>query len=324
MALSAQSVPTGLSWPAGFQSALSPHGPGAAQIADLSWTLFVGGAVVFLFVIACLIVAMRGRAQLRARLSTRSAIIVCGIAFPAIVLTGLLLYTVLAAASIKSNAGEARLRIEITGEQWWWRVHYLRSDGSVDFVLANEVRVPVGVPVELLLKSADVIHSFWVPSLAGKVDMIPGRVNRLHMTAERAGVFRGQCAEYCGGPHARMALFVIAEEVHRYDSWAERQRTEAAQPDDGMAQRGRALFLERCGVCHAVRGSAADGQRGPDLTHIAGRVSIGAGTLPNNEGTLAAWIADSHAAKPGNLMPRLDIYSGSELLALAAYLMSLE
>jgi len=170
--------------------------------------------------------------------------------------------------------------------------------------------------VELSLVSADVIHSFWVPSLAGKVDLLPGRSTRLHLTADRPGVYRGQCAEYCGGPHAKMAFHVIAETPEGFEAWRKNQRRPAAA--------GNALFAARCATCHTVRGTSAAGTLGPDLTHVGSRMSLGAGTLPNNEGTLAGWIASSQHIKPGNLMPSFKDLTGEELRALAIYLEALK
>jgi cytochrome c oxidase subunit II len=195
-------------------------------------------------------------------------------------------------------------------------VHYLDAEGRRDFATANEIRVPVGRPVELQLKSADVLHSFWVPALAGKLDMIPGRTNVLRVRADRAGEFRGQCAEYCGGPHALMALFVVAEDPQRFEEWTQRQRR--------PAQAANPSFISHCGACHTVRGTAAVGTRGPDLTHVGSRLTIGAGLLPNNAGALAGWIASSQHLKPGNLMPSFEAFSGKELRGLAAYLESLK
>ena len=208
------------------------------------------------------------------------------------------------------------LRIEVTGEQWWWRVRYLDAQGAPDFETANEIRIPAGRPVLLELKSADVIHSFWVPSLAGKLDMVPGRTNRLRLLASRPGEYRGQCAEYCGGPHAFMALFVVAEEAAQFERWAEGQRKPAAAAN--------ALFTAHCGSCHTVRGTQAAGALGPDLTHVGSRLSIGAGLLPNNAGALAGWIASSQHLKPGNLMPSFRHFSGEELRAMASYLQTLK
>jgi cytochrome c oxidase subunit 2 len=201
------------------------------------------------------------------------------------------------------------LRIHITAEQWWWRVRY------PGFETANEIRIPAGQPVELVLSSADVIHSFWVPTLAGKVDMVPGRENRLRVRAERAGEYRGQCAEYCGGPHGLMAFFVVALESSDFEAWTSHQQRPATASN--------VLFTSLCAACHTVRGTSAAGTRGPDLTHLASRRTIAAGLLPRNEGTLAAWIASSQHLKPGNLMPSFGMLAGDELRSLAAYLESL-
>jgi cytochrome c oxidase subunit 2 len=197
-----------------------------------------------------------------------------------------------------------------------WRVRYLGASGQPDFDTANEIRIPTGRPVELSLASADVIHSFWVPNLAGKIDMIPGRTNRVRLFADRAGVFRGQCAEYCGGPHAQMALYVIADSPERFEAWRDDQRKPATRSD--------ALFAARCGTCHTIRGTAAAGTRGPDLTHVASRGSLGAGVLPMSAAALADWTTSSQHLKPGNLMPEFRELPEEELRALATYLASLE
>jgi cytochrome c oxidase subunit 2 len=299
----------------GIQSALNPQGADAALIAEMSWVLFAGAAVIFAGVMALAAWAVFGARERTARLSPRLLVVGGGIVFPAVTLLALLVYSLARAASLHPVEGEA-LRIEVVGEQWWWRVHYLDASGRRDFATANEIRVPVGRPVELLLSSGDVVHSFWVPVLAGKLDMIPGRTNRLRVRAERPGEFRGQCAEFCGGPHAFMALFLVAEEPARYEQWANSQRQPAAQSND--------LFVAHCGSCHAVRGTQAAGVLGPDLTHVGSRLSIGAGLLPMNAGALAGWIASNQHLKPGNLMPQFRHFSGEELRTLAAYLGSLK
>jgi cytochrome c oxidase subunit II len=184
------------------------------------------------------------------------------------------------------------------------------------FETANEIRIPVGRPVELILRSADVLHSFWVPVLAGKLDMVPGKENRLRVRADRAGQFRGQCAEYCGGPHAQMALYVVALPESEFEAWADRQK--APSRDENR------LFLAHCAACHTVRGTPAAGVLGPDLTHVGSRLSIGAGILPNNAGTIGGWIASSQHIKPGNLMPSFEHFSGEELRALSRYVESLK
>jgi cytochrome c oxidase subunit 2 len=299
----------------GIQSALNPQGPDAALIAEMSWVLFVGAAVIFAGVMALAAWAVFGARDRTARLSPRWLVVGGGIVFPAVTLFALLVYSFARAASLHP-VEDGALRIEVVGEQWWWRVHYLDAAGRRDFATANEIRVPVGRPVELLLRSGDVVHSFWVPVLAGKLDMIPGRTNRLRVRAERPGEFRGQCAEYCGGPHAFMALFFVAEEPAQYERWASVQRQPAAQSSEA--------FVAHCGSCHTVRGTPAAGLLGPDLTHVGGRLSIGAGLLPMNAGALAGWIASSQHLKPGNLMPAFRHFSGEELRSLAAYLGSLK
>lgn len=287
-----------------MHSVLDPQGPAAAAVAEIAWVLFAGGGAIFLLV---LILGVQAIVAPRRWLASEAFVVGSGIVFPVVVLSALLVYVLWGHSS--SNA-EPAIRIEVVGEQWWWRVRY------PGFETANEIRIPAGQPVELILRSGDVIHSFWIPSLAGKVDMIPGRTNRLRLAAEREGVFRGQCAEYCGGPHAQMALYVIAETPDRFAAWLEAQRRPAVS--------SHALFNARCAVCHSVRGTPAAGTRGPDLTHVGGRTSIGAGLLPNNAGTLAGWIASSQHLKPGNLMPSFGDLSAEELRALAQYLEGLK
>jgi cytochrome c oxidase subunit II len=287
-----------------MQSILSTHGPAAAAIADLAWVLFAGGAAIFLLV---LLLSVHAIVAPRPWLASKALIVGGGIVFPVVVLSALLTYVL---TRIPHSAAPAELRIEVTGEQWWWRVRY------PEFETANEIRIPAGQPVELVLRSADVIHSFWVPNLAGKVDMVPGRTNRLRLVADKPGVYRGQCAEYCGGPHAKMAFYIVAEAPEQFAAWLENQQN--------PAQKSHSLFLSRCAACHSVRGTDARGTLGPDLTHIGGRSSIGAGTLPNNAGTLAGWIASSQHIKPGNLMPEFRGLTAEELKALAAYLESLK
>ncbi|HEX7054323.1 MAG TPA: c-type cytochrome [Burkholderiales bacterium] len=299
-----------------LQSALAPNGPEAAAIAGISWLLFIGAAVIFVAVMALAALAVSGRAP---RLGRHGVIVAGGVVFPLVVLSALLVYTLVRGASLGAP-GEPALRIAVTGHQWWWEIAYLRADGSVDFVTANELRLPVGQTVELLLRSGDVLHSFWVPALAGKLDLVPGKENRLRLAAARAGAWRGQCAEYCGGPHAQMAFYVIAAEAEAFEQWRAGQRLPAASGGDAQ---GRRLFLARCASCHTVRGTAAEGRLGPDLTHVASRVSLAAGILPNDTGTLRDWIASSQHVKPGNLMPSFAELGDAELQALAAYVGSL-
>ena len=306
----------------GIQSALDPAGAEASVIAEIGWVLIVGAGIIFAGVMALALYAVFGRRERTARLPGRALVVGGGIVFPVVVLGALLLYSLVRAAGL--GAGEPELRIHVVGEQWWWRVHYLRDDGRVDFATANEIRVPAGATVELALDAGDVIHSFWVPTLHGKMDMIPGRTNRLRIRAERPGEYRGQCAEYCGGPHAFMAFFVVALAPEAYRDWAERQRRPAAHLEEPSSLKGRKVFERLCAGCHTIRGTAAAGVRGPDLTHVGSRLSIGAGRLPMNRGALAGWIAASQHHKPGNLMPSFDSLPGEDLRALAAYLEALK
>ena len=295
----------------GIQSAFAPAGPEADVLVEMAWVLVIGAAAVFALVMALLAWSLAGGRRLR----EGAFIIGGGVVFPAVTLAALLVYALVRGEAVQAPANEA-LRIEVTGEQWWWRVRYLHPDGRIDFETANEIRIPVGQPVLLELKSADVIHSFWVPALAGKLDMIPGRTNRLRLHAGRPGQYRGQCAEYCGGPHAFMAFFVVAQEQGEFEQWLAGQRT--------PARAGSEQFFRDCGACHTVRGTPAAGTRGPDLTHVASRVTLGAALLPMNKGAMAGWIASSQHLKPGNLMPSFEHLRGQDLRALAEYLESLE
>jgi cytochrome c oxidase subunit 2 len=221
-------------------------------------------------------------------------------------------------------APEGSLRISVSGEQWWWRVRYDVA-GNDPVVLANEIRLPVGEPVEFRLESPDVIHSFWIPSLGGKIDMIPGRVTRLSLTPTETGVFRGACAEYCGTSHALMSFDVVVHEKDDFARWLAHQQTEAVPPRVPSASRGQEVFLASgCGACHSIRGTPANGVIGPDLTHIGSRLSIGAGALPNNAESLLRWIARTEHVKPEVLMPEFGMLPDDELQAMASYLEGLK
>lgn len=316
-------APAGLAGCVRVQSALDPAGPHAERVADLHWVMTAGGAAIFLFVIVLAIAALfrRGREH---DPGNERFVLGLGVVFPVVVLTALLTYG-LGIARDLVGAGPPALRVRVTGEQWWWRVDYLDAEGRSRLASANEIRVPVGMPVEFLLDTADVIHSFWVPSLAGKLDMIPGRTNRIVFSADKPGVYRGQCAEYCGGQHALMAFTVVALDKAEFDAWWAREAGDAVAPTTDEARRGADLFMTQgCGDCHAVRGTRADGRLGPDLTHVGSRTTIAAGTFPRNVGTLAGWIASAQHLKPGNRMPSFDRLSGPDLRAIAGYLEGLK
>lgn len=304
------------------QSVLLPQGPRAEQLAQLAWMLIGLCSVIFFVVLAALWLAIRGPPRVRAWLAEQHLVVIGGIIFPVVTLTGLLGYGVwLMQAGLRASAEDTQ-RIEVVGEQWWWRVTYAGADGTV--TSANEIRIPVGRNVEFTLKSADVIHSFWVPSLGGKVDMIPGRTTQLWLAAGKPGVYRGQCAEYCGGPHSLMALPIVAMPAPEFAHWLAREAAPAREPASDTERRGKSLFLASgCGACHAIRGTEARGAIGPDLTHVGARRSIGVDTLPMTASNLARFVSHGQDVKPGNAMPEFRVLSDADRAALAAYLLSL-
>ena len=305
----------------GIHSVLAPEGPSARRIAVLSYVLIAGSTVILLGMAVLTGLALAGSARWRRRLSGEKLVIGGGFVFPVVLLTALLVYGLaILRAGGADHAGTDAMRIAVIGERWWWRVVYTDAAGR-RFESANEIRIPAGQPVELALSTADVIHSFWVPKLAGKLDMIPGRTNILTLRAETPGVSRGQCAEYCGGAHALMAFFVVAMPPEEFAAWLAREAAPAAAPADGVAAQGQQLFLQAgCGACHAVRGTAAKGVIGPDLTHVGGRLSIAAAALETSAADFARWIAENQHIKPENLMPPFRIFSEAELAALATNL----
>lgn len=308
----------------GSQSALDPAGHAAEKVAGLFWWMTVGTVIVWVGVLALTWWAMHQSGRGEGERKARMLIVVAGAIVPTVVLTVLLIYGLSMMPPMLARAPEGSLRIKVVGEQWWWRVHYMPPEGG-EMVLANEIRLPVNEPVEFELESADVIHSFWIPSLGGKMDMIPGRRTRLVLHPTRTGVFRGVCAEYCGASHALMALYAVVMEKEAYDQWLSAQRQPAREPVDALAIRGKDLFFSNgCSACHTIRGTAADGAVGPDLTHLASRMSLGGGILPNEEGALKRWISRTHEVKPGVLMPHFGMLPDSELAAMAAYLQTLE
>jgi cytochrome c oxidase subunit 2 len=308
----------------GPQSALVTAGRDAERIAHLFVVMASGALIVWTAVVAIAIYAIRSRRVPHTQRAMSLLIIGGGVILPTVVLGALLAYGLPVLPQILTPAPEGNLRIEVSAKQWWWRVRYLTDRGVIE--TANELYLPVGQRVALRLASSDVIHSFWVPSIAGKVDMIPGRITRLAVEPTRTGTFRGVCAEYCGASHALMGFDVIVATPDEFGRWLERQ-AEPAQTivDDGPAARGRTEFVANgCGACHTVRGTAADGRVGPDLTHVGGRLRIGAGTLRNEPATFLKWIAETDLVKPGVHMPAFRALAPDNLAALAAYLDSLQ
>jgi cytochrome c oxidase subunit 2 len=312
------------------QPLLDPRGPVAEAIAELGITSFVIAGVVALFVFGMLLYpvlrAWRGREEpLSLPMRPVTFVLVAGVAVPALILGGIYFYALGTLSATTDPPSPPVLRVEITGHQWWWEVRYLTPDSTYLVETANEIHIPAGVPVRFDVRTADVIHSFWVPQLGRKIDLIPGRVNTIWLQADKPGVFRGQCAEYCGAQHAHMGLFVMAQPPAEFNSWLARQQEPASVPTDSLALRGRDVFLAApCAFCHTVRGTPAQGGVAPDLTHLGSRSTIAAGLLKNTQGNLEAWIVDSQHLKPGVKMPAYNLFRGEELRALAAYLQSLK
>ncbi|MBV9076963.1 MAG: cytochrome c oxidase subunit II [Methylobacteriaceae bacterium] len=321
----------GLGGCSGSQSALDAHGAQASALRDLMGLFTVVCGTVWLLVLLALAVAVwRRRASGRepaepGATSERRLGIVVGVAVALTVLT----ITGLTFASYRTTRGltgiaDEGVTIRLRGYQWWWEATYQDQAPERVFRTANELRIPVGRPVRVELAGVDVIHSFWVPSLAGKQDIIPGRQNEITLKAERPGIYRGQCAEFCGLQHAHMAFLVIAELPENYEAWRSAQLRAAEPPADPEAARGRDVFLAKsCKACHAIRGTPAGGVLGPDLTHVASRETIAAGLLPTTRGSLAAWVADPQTVKPGSKMPLVPL-DADELRAVSAYLASLK
>jgi len=308
----------------GQQSALDPAGSGAERIADLFRWMVAGAVIIWILVVGLAIYSIRARSEPHSRNAGKWLIIGGGVVFPIVVLTVLLAYGLAMLPELTSPAPAGSLKIAVTGEQWWWRVRYLPPGGE-GVELANEIRLPVGEPVEFQLESADVIHSFWIPSLGGKIDMMPGRVTRLTLKPTRTGVFRGACAEYCGASHARMNFPVVVMERAEFARWLAQQAETAQPPATSLAARGQELFFANgCTACHTIRGTPANGVIGPDLTHVGSRLSIAAGTLPNEPDAFRRWIAHTQAVKPDVNMPNFGMLSPEELQALAIYLDGLE
>ncbi|MBW3547291.1 MAG: cytochrome c oxidase subunit II [Actinobacteria bacterium] len=286
--------------------------------------MLVVGSVVWVVVIAVLLrAAVRGRDQdgEPGAWSGQPLVVAGGIVLPVVVLVPLLIVVFRVAEGLSHEPQQDDVRIQVVGEQFWWRVAYNDDAAAVS---ANEVHVPVGRPVTLELTSVDVIHSFWVPNVAGKTDLIPGETTYLRFEVDRPGVYRGFCAEFCGIQHAGMRLVLVAQPAEEFDDHVRRVAEDAGQPDSLLAAEGQRVFNRvGCADCHAVRGTEAAGVAGPDLTHLASRRTIGAGVVANTRGNLAGWVVNPQGIKPGNHMPPQPV-DPEDLEALLAYLEGLE
>jgi cytochrome c oxidase subunit 2 len=316
-----RSAPEGIGgWP---PPALDPAGPFAGPLNTLAWVLFAMAGTVLLIVLIALGVALFGPRRWRKRLGGERLVWIGGFAFPVIVLSALLVYGLGLTSRLTQEPAADEMRVRVTGEMWWWRVAYLDAAGREVVQAANEIHIPAGRPVVFELDSADVIHSLWVPRLGGKVDMIPGRRNLMRLQADAPGVYGGQCAEYCGGPHALMGLVVVAHQPHEFEAWLSRQAAPATTAS--LPHAGSVVFDKSgCGACHTVAGTGFNGLAGPDLSHVGSRRTLGAGILANNQGTMAGWISDSQTIKPGNRMPAYPVLTGQELRDVSAWLESLK
>jgi cytochrome c oxidase subunit 2 len=323
---------------ADFQSALNPAANESAHIAHLWWIFFWVMLVIFALVAICLFIAIlrnisrtSGDPQLdiiadpAQRTESRATTVVSTlVAITVLILFALLISDFFTGNAIYATPDPNALAIKITGHQWWWEVQYQDPQPSDIVTTANEIHVPVGKPVKLELQSNDVIHSFWVPNIHGKKDLVPGHPTTTWFTARRTGEFRGQCAEYCGEEHAHMRLVFVAEAPDAFSDWLNAQKKSAPEPMSDSERRGREVFLTaQCVMCHSIQGTKAHATLGPDLTHIGSRNMLGAGELPNTRGYLAGWILNASALKPGVRMPPNQL-SSDDLNSLLDYLESLK
>jgi cytochrome c oxidase subunit II len=305
---------------------LSGAGDKAAPVVALTWGVLIISLAVIVIITLLLAGAIWRRPGLRMAMGERGPILSeegglgwvwIGVSLSALVMLLTIVWTVKVLADIQAPGSKPAVTIEVTGRQWWWQARYLAGDPGEGFLTANELHIPAGQPVRLKLMGGDVIHSFWVPQLAGKMDAIPGQVNETWIEASQPGIYLGQCTEYCGQQHAHMALRVIADTPSDFRAWWAQQLTAPA------AAPGRQDFEEQCGRCHAVRGTGAAGTMGPDLSHLMQRRTIASGLLPNDAADLDRWIADPSGLKPGTLMPAVKL-TDDQRARIDAYLVALK
>ena len=302
-------------------------------ILRLLWGLLIISILVVAIVTALLLAALFRKREMPSTTDPRLVPIerpdrglswvYVGTAVSAVVLLGSLIWTFSTLAAVSGPPANAKLTIEVVGHQWWWEVRYFSPDTARTFTTANEIHLPIGQPVRFVLRSADVIHSFWVPHLSGKTELIPGQQNETWMRADRPGIYRGECAEFCGLQHAHMALEVVAQSPSQFEAWWNAALQPPLPPQSPQVAAGEAQFIGRCGICHTVSGTAAQGRLGPDLSHLMARRTIAAGSFPNTLGYLSGWIADPQHLKPGNYMPVLDL-PAAQLENIRAFLETLK
>lgn len=318
----------------GVQPMLAPAGPEARDLARLGWfVLLVFVAVTVLMCVLIFWVAMRKRGTLAEHApwdapNDKSWVFFGGFLVPTVILATVFVMTLKTMAAYPMGDNEMHMPhadIAVTGHQWWWEIEYQYGSDHDRVVTANELHIPAGRPVDIELNTRDVIHSFWVPRLHGKVDLVPGFANRIRLQADEPGLYRGECGEYCGPQHAHMILLLQADAAADFDKWLTSLRATAARPADTRAQRGERVFMDHgCVVCHTIRGTDAHGLVGPDLTHIGARYAIAANSFPNEPGYLSAWIVHAQSLKPRAQMPDIGALSGDDLQALTHYLEELK
>lgn len=312
---------------------LSSAGTRADITLPLTWLTLIISIIVCLVVAWLLWQAMRRASARGGAQATRSIPVErgsngvrwirIGLWLSAAPLLLTLVWTMVALAKVAAPFARPALTLDVTGHQWWWEAVYHGDGPSQTFHTANEIHIPVGVPVQVRLHGADVIHSFWVPKLSGKTDTIPGQTNISWLEARLPGRYQGQCTEYCGLQHARMAFEVVAQSADDFERWRQHQLEPAPAPSSAEQQRGMDLVVYRCGLCHSVRGTPAGALYAPDLTHLMSRRLIAAGVLVNNPGNLSGWIEHPQGIKPGSLMPD-QFLSGPQLSDVRAYLETLQ
>jgi cytochrome c oxidase subunit II len=337
LVLSWVTLATASAWPGAARADaplnyLRTHGLHADAATTLLWGMMLISLAVVVIVCILLMGAVFRRRDPPQELSGRSLVarasgglawIAVGVGTSIVVLFAVTVWTVVTLAAVsRPPPSQGGADIAVIGHQWWWEVRYLGADPTKTFTTANEIHIPMGQPVHVKLEGLDVIHSFWVPALAGKTDLIPGQSNTTWLQANAPGVYRGQCTEYCGQQHAHMGLQVIASAPDEFDAWRNNQLKGVSPAISPSLRDDQNAFVTKCGVCHAVRGTRAGGILGPDLSHLITRTTIAAGTLPNTPGYLAGWIADPQRIKPGSLMPQLDL-PGPELARIVRFLETL-
>ena len=314
------------------QSTLHPAGRASGILAQLGWIVYIlFGATAFIMWILLAWACTRKKGSLETHEPWHEGggqpwILIGGFAIPFVVLCSLFVLAMERMSEFPVHQHhEVTPEIEVIGHQWWWEVHYLSGGPSEQFVTANEIHIPVGRPIDILLESHDVIHSFWVPALHGKVDLIPGQANYIRVEADHAGEFPGQCGEFCGMQHAHMRLLVVAQSPQDYDAWRQAQLKPAAVPQNEEALHGQEVFNNAaCALCHSIRGTVAQGKVAPDLTHLASRKMIAANSYVNNKANLEAWVVHAQSLKPGAEMPNITAFNGKDTRALVAYLQGLK